>query len=169
MTMQRRRGPKRKLEWTELTVNAVLTGATTQMSNLIINYLGDYGMQPSDLTVTRIIGDLFIGKTATGGVADDLNIGIISVTDQAFGAGFGSVPSPGTDREADWMYRKYVPMPGTLATDGSGAGWTRVHIDVKSQRVLRGANRSLAIVFKSQTAGENWQVFGGFATLLKSP
>ena len=169
MTQRFRNNRRRwKLVWTDAIMNATIVGTGQFNQNLLSQFLGDYGTEATDYTVIRIIGRLKLGKTASNALSA-VHIGIIAVTDQAFAAGAASMPDPSADREADWLYKDSIPLSNLLTGDASGQGAVSFEIDNHSKRVLRGANKSLAMLFEGSVAGQTVTVQGIVRTLLMAP
>jgi len=139
------RAVRRNRVWITKLLDGTIGGGGVVLFDLLDGFLGTYGTEPTDHTCVRMIGDLYLGKTAT----TDKNrfvLGVIGVSEQAFAAGASSVPDPTAQFGANWTYTTAVGFPNVLEGASSPAGHTRIHFDIKAKRKLMGENRVLCLV-----------------------
>ena len=112
--------------------------------------------QVTDLTVTRVRGEIVVSPLSSSDVERAMFMGIIVVSQQAEAAGAGSVPDPSLDN-ADWLWFSGVNFVRSFYND---AGTDRAYIpartiviDSKAQRKMNEENKTLAFVVKNQGAG----------------
>jgi len=100
------------------------------------------------ITVVRIRGlfdcQLVSSTSAGDGYFGAVGIGLVS--DSAFQAGIGSVPTPITDQEWDgWLWYNFLSVHESSPDDaGSGASHYRAEIDTKAMRKIDGDVRIYA-------------------------
>jgi len=100
-----------------------------------------------DGTVVRIRGALSVALTAIG-TMEELAAGIIVVSNEAAAAGSGSMPDPGVDTAADWLWHFGFHISGN-AIEQDESQVARVIIDNRSMRKLPGANKRLMFIAKN--------------------
>jgi len=105
------------------------------------------------LTLVRLRGSGFIHMDAAAAL-DSMIIacGIIIVSSEAFTAGVGSVPTPLSDMDRDWVWHSlFVLGPAVVATDDGGdiSRNVRFEIDNKAMRKFR-TDETLAFVAEGE-------------------
>ena len=101
------------------------------------------------LTLVRLRGHGFIHMDA-GAALDAIivGIGLTIVDEEAFAAGVGSLPTPLTDMESDWVWHGVFALgPAVSATDDGGdlSRNVQFEIDSKAMRKIR-TDQTLAFV-----------------------
>jgi len=100
-------------------------------------------------TVIRLRGQIRVSGIPNAAADNDvIGLGIIVVSDAAFGVGGLSVPGPIADPDAPWIWHQYVPIDvvsETVAKDTSLGALVTVEVDSKAMRRF-GANETLIIV-----------------------
>ncbi len=118
----------------DLAVNAVQIGTTGFVSEV-------------SQTLIRVRGRVF-GQLDIAGVDERVMVavGLIVVSSEAFAAGAGSVPSPGSDSEAPWLWHDHLSMSsGAEAAVVTDAYFDRIQIDNKAMRRLK-PNENIAFM-----------------------
>ena len=139
--MARGNSPRRMYDWGGFSFGPV-TLTTTQA------ILGNNLLDIEPVTLVRSRGFLLI-KGTPDAIADNavVSLGLIVVSDNAAAVGGTSVPGPGNDPDAPWIWHQFVPLQaGSTGLLGDDIGSVvRVEIDSKAQRKL-GINETLILV-----------------------
>ena len=143
-------------EW--LAVSAKIDGLDIAVG---IVGLGNLGIQHSSAaTVLRLRGSVFCELNA-GAVNERVlvSVGLIVVGSNAFQAGAGSVPSPATDSDADWMWFEQLSVSsleeGAVVND---ALFDRVKIDSKAMRKVKPDDVVVFVVEVAQSTDQTGTV-----------
>ena len=102
------------------------------------------------LTITRIHG-YFTAQLDAGGVDERAMIafGIIKVSNEALAAGAGSIPSPDTDADAEWIVHGHLWVTsGAEAAIVNEGLFDRKVVDSKAMRKAKPSD-SLAVMFET--------------------
>ena len=109
--------------------------------------------QANGLTIVRLRGELLVMVTAGASVLDGFEgaFGICIVSENAFGAGVGSVPSPIADIGWDgWFAYQMFQVKVVTATIGEGvnapSAVARYEIDSKAMRKFKATDTVIAIL-----------------------
>jgi len=119
------------------------------------------------LTLVRMRGSAFVHLDATS-LQDSMIValGIIIVSSEAFAAGVGSVPSPLTDMDRDWVWHSlFVLGPAVQAAGNEGNDISRnvrIDIDSKAMRKFR-TDEALAFVGEGDIISGTPTADGGMA------
>ena len=157
-----RGGPQRRSVWQGafLPTQGLATGSTIAVA------LVDVPAQLlfTDGTVVRIRGALTVRpQTAANGL--HVVCGITVVSDQAFTAGVTSMPDPEVNTSADWIWWKaFFVQSGADLTERESM--REVEVDSKAMRILKAANKVLALLIRNDT-GLSLTVGYGGRTLVK--
>ena len=141
-------GPRRVTQWGGLgnqdgstvqrsTFVSGASGVTIILSSgLIVG--GGYGFVEERVTITRLIGSFAARiQPDTSGLAAAYAMGCAKARVEAITAGVGSLPSPESQPDFEWLYYHAgnLRRDGTANTD-NGLTTIRVEFDVRSQRIL---------------------------------
>ncbi len=134
-TSGRRSGRRTDYEWLSLRGKITALDLTVNATGL-----GDGGLQVTGPgTFMRARGHAFLQLDAGG--ADErvlIALGLIIISNEAFAAGAGSIPAPGNDEDADWLWHNYVGLSSLAeAAVQSDALFARVEIDSKAMRKVK--------------------------------
>ncbi len=153
------RGPRRKTQWAGFgtpaggatlpqLVDLVPGTAAILSSNMVVS--GAVGLLDEEVTITRVIGNVFLGMRISTAEADvTFAVGLAVVRAEALAAGVASLPSPESDPDFEWLYYSQVlgqnPPAGTGAADND-VWQINMPFDVRSQRIVRSGQTPVWIV-----------------------
>jgi len=132
------RGKRRTTAW-GLGPNAVALSIASNAAQIWTN--GITLVAEEEVTLVRTRGEVQIFLTSVTAIGDGFHgaVGIGVVTEQAFAAGVGSVPSPFDNAEWDgWLWHSFFNVHQRTSTEGDGVndtcGHIRIPIDSKAMR-----------------------------------
>ena len=144
----RNRVARRRTGWaTGVTGDQTLTVATVALFGTGTQALQD------GLTIVRTRGEFLAFVSSVDAVTSGMRVGvgICVVTENAFGAGVGSVPTPIADLQWDgWLWHSMGHVFGVAA---EGAGFWRQEIDSKAMRKMKEDDIIVAVLEVSQEVG----------------
>ena len=144
----RRGGPRRKTQWGGMGTRAggagpgvpvtQATGVATIVSQGIITEGGSAGLLDDEITITRMIGEVFVQTNDAAAEQASVAVGCYVARGEAISAGVGSLPDPGDDPGAEWLYYFAGGMvQDQAAVQGVESETIRMPFDVKGQRIVR--------------------------------
>ncbi len=160
------RGTRRKTQWLgmgnaagtagTLPLAIDLTAGTAAVLSQGGAVAGGFGALDEEVTVTRMIGAVSVAlRVQTAEVRGTVAIGCAVVRIEALAAGVGSLPSPESDPDFEWLYYGVFPLFNSVQTANSGADRTSALIlpfDVHSQRIVRTGS---SLVWLAESEGNN--------------
>jgi len=165
--MARRQSAGRRTDYTWFGAADITTGSDLALTTSVLpsNHitLGETG------TLMRLRGRARVSLDATA--VDEfavVAVGIIKLTDEAFAAGVGSVPTPHTDVDAEWAWHSYLTIgSGAEASVNQNSLFDSVVIDSKAMRRFK---QNEVIAFVAEIAdvldqGGTWDLQFGFRAL----
>ena len=130
--------PRRSFVARRSTSWAVGASETRQLTAVGVTLwaVGSQAVVPG-LTLVRTRGELLVAISSVAAVTDTMRMafGLCVVSENAFGAGVGSVPTPDVDMAWDgWLWHRFVSL---AVSAGSEAGTARIEIDSKAMRKIK--------------------------------
>ena len=123
-------------------------------------------------TLMRLRGSLYVALDATA--VNEFAViaaGIIKVSDEALAAGAGSIPSPHTDADAEWIWHSYLTISSLAeAAVAPQALFDRAVVDSKAMRKFKSSD-SLAFMVEvadSLDQGGSFDFSYGYRSLVAS-
>ena len=129
---------------------------------------GAAGLVDEEVTITRMIGSLgVVMASATVGAEATVAVGLAVARAEAITAGVGSLLSPESDPDFEWLYYSVLQLHNGLSAGGEATFHTVMRtMDVKGQRVVR-AGQSTVWLAESETSSTEIAVGGRY--LVKLP
>jgi len=163
------RAPRRPMSWVLSTAGSTPIAAGAVAAVDLLASRTDF--QRTDVTVTRIRGELAL--TPQSDVDDTYQwfAGITVVNKQAAGVGVTALPDPETEN-ADWLWFDGGHIFPAFYADSAGVERVLalpryISIDSKSQRKMHEENKSLQLIIKNDAASSPLEFMFVTRTLLK--
>ena len=148
------RRPRRAVRWVLGGSGRINLAAGASAISDMLSVAPDF--EKTDVTITRIRGDLVVAYPNDNGGTAKLTMGLIVVTQSAFAAGIAAVPDPALE-DADWMWWSAYNMIEGFYADSTGVERRIVtpryeSIDNKSQRKMNEGESTLVLAVKNNGA-----------------
>ena len=145
----------------------VATATPSAILSFNATIAGALGFVDEEVTITRMIGRIFAALNTTSNSADGTYaIGCIVARNEAIAAGIGSLPSPETQPDAEWLYYTVGSLinGANVLKDGPLSA-VEFGFDVHAQRVLR-AGSSVVWIGHAETSNLTLGVSGRYLAKL---
>ena len=168
--LPRSRGQTRKVGWGSGPGGTSVTSFFVSSSSI----LGSGVVPSSDgITLVRLRGTCLIHLSAATAVTDGFGgaIGVAVVTDRAFAAGIGSIPTPLTSDGFDgWLWHSFFEVHAGVSADITGPYATqRFDVDSKAMRKLTVGQTICAVIEIVEDPTAVLDVYFNSRTLSKLP
>ena len=146
MAQGRRSGRGPDYDWFGQTVSAALASGGVAIGACIAF--------TTQNTIMRVRGNYLVSMD--GPVDNDraiVGLGLIIVSDEALAAGVASVPTPGTDADAPWLWHQFVPLQAQAGTS-VGASLNAMSVVARGEidsRAMRRVKQNESIVMSMET------------------
>ena len=155
----------RPMQWFTRTSAFATLASAAQVNFILYNNLSLDNAATKGATVTRMVIDLIFKSDAVAQL-NQVHWGIVLVNGDASAA--GAFPDPGGDSDrAGWLVRGNDYVIQDSLSDSSQ--WTRVKLDLRSQRVLRSEADGLELILQAAVTGFTVQWAAFIRTLMKLP
>ena len=156
-------GPRRKTQWggfgnaagvAALPTMVALTAGTAAIVSQAIVVGGAIGLVDEEVTITRMIGMVTAARNADTALGEStVAIGCAVARVEAIAAGVGSLPSPESDPDFEWLYYAVFQLinPQNALRDGPLSG-VQFPFDTRGQRIVRSGQSTVWIAEAESSA-----------------
>ena len=157
-----RRGPRRRTEWFDLTVNQTVAAGDQNSNDLTIN-MAD--VEKKGATLVRTLVQLYCAAV-TVGTGSVLSLGIAMLNEDAAAA--GSIPEADSDTDKPgWVFRTVVPV--FTDTANRFANLTVIKEDLRSRRRFQGSSDQIELILDNFAGSSAINVDGLIRLLIMKP
>jgi len=163
------RAARRPMSWVIDNLPATAVTAGSLLRTDLLSSRSD--QQRTDVTVTRVRGEVAVGAPDDGSTPIQVFMGIMVVTQQAAAGASSATPDPEIDN-ADWLWFRAIHLLNTFQEDSAGANRVvklprYIEVDSKAQRKMNEENKTLVHIVKVEAASAAIVLSMSFRTLLK--
>ena len=139
---------RRPMEWFNTSRSFTSLAASTQVSTTLFSAAAQGTRSVLGATVTRELLDIYVQAESVAQLVE-MYYGLAILSQDAVLASGLPDPDSETDR-ADWLTRGRIMTIQASLSDSSQ--WGRVHLDLRSQRILRSEEDQVELIFNNTTA-----------------